>query len=144
MCTNSGHKTLKLSWQLETVSLLVKKSGKWCINYSCSYNSDQLSCPIFRFWNVWPSWWFERIQGRYMPDLIGWILFFFVWNAIPHFYTCMHVQGQSWSIGGDPGAQTVATFLRFYTPNIVGASLGKHFFEVRLPCFSLILFHLSW
>ena len=42
------------------------------------------------------------------------------------------MQGQSWSIGGDPGAQTVATFLRFYTPNIVGASLGKHFVEVRL------------
>ena len=41
------------------------------------------------------------------------------------------MQGQSWSIGGDPDAQTVATFLRFYTPNIVGASLGKHFFEVR-------------
>jgi len=34
-------------------------------------------------------------------------------------------QGQSWSIGGDPNAQTVATFLRFYTPNIVGASLGN-------------------
>jgi len=36
-----------------------------------------------------------------------------------------HTQGQSWSIGGDPNAQTVATFLRFYTPNIVGASLGN-------------------
>jgi len=47
-------------------------------------------------------------------------------------------QGQSWSIGGDPTAQTVATFLRFYTPNIVGASLGKHFLEViqyTLCCF---------
>ena len=49
----------------------------------------------------------------------------------PHLHRQM-MQGQSWSIGGDPGAQTVATFLRFYTPNIVGASLGKHFVEVRL------------
>lgn len=42
---------------------------------SCSYNCGQLSCPIFRFWNVWPSWWFERIQGRYMPDLIVFCFF---------------------------------------------------------------------
>ena len=42
------------------------------------------------------------------------------------------VQGHSWSIGGDPDAQTVATFLRFYTPNIVGASLGNKTIEVIL------------
>ena len=42
------------------------------------------------------------------------------------------MQGHSWSIGGDPDAQTVATFLRFYTPDIVGASLGNKSIEVIL------------
>ena len=34
-------------------------------------------------------------------------------------------------MGADSNAQTVATFLRFYTPDIVGGSLGHHFGEVR-------------
>jgi len=41
------------------------------------------------------------------------------------------VQGQSWCVGADSNAQTVATFLRFYTPNIIGGSLGHHIGEVR-------------
>ena len=40
-------------------------------------------------------------------------------------------QGQSWSMGGDSDAQSVAAFLRFYTPNITGASVGHHIVEVR-------------
>ena len=40
------------------------------------------------------------------------------------------LQGQSWCIGADSDAQTVATFLRFYTPDIVGGSLGHHIVEV--------------
>ena len=40
------------------------------------------------------------------------------------------MQGQSWSIGGDPGAQTVANFLRFYSPNIKGASTGNKTFDL--------------
>ena len=40
------------------------------------------------------------------------------------------LQGQSWCIGADSDAQTVAAFLRFYTPDIVGGSLGHHIVEV--------------
>ena len=49
-------------------------------------------------------------------------------SAIPH----PSMQGQSFTIGGDEDAQTIATFLRHYTPSIVGASLGHHFVEVGL------------
>lgn len=45
------------------------------------------------------------------------------------------MQGQSWCIGGDSNASTIASFLRFYTPDIQGASLGSHIGEV---CASLI------
>ena len=41
------------------------------------------------------------------------------------------MQGQSWCIGGDSNASTIASFLRFYTPDIQGASLGSHIGEVR-------------
>ena len=47
-------------------------------------------------------------------------------------FTLSYMQGHSWSVGGDPDAQTVATFLRFYTPDIVGASLGNKTIEVIL------------
>ena len=33
-------------------------------------------------------------------------------------------------MGGDANASTVATFLRFYTPAIIGGSLGNHIVEV--------------
>ena len=46
----------------------------------------------------------------------------------------MVLQGQSFAIGGDSDAQTIATFLRFYTPNITGASLGHHLSEVHVSC----------
>jgi phospholipase B1 len=39
-------------------------------------------------------------------------------------------RGLSWAIGGDPNATTLATFLRYYTPNIQGASLGEHIVEL--------------
>jgi hypothetical protein len=39
-------------------------------------------------------------------------------------------RGQSWSMGLDSNASTVASFLRFYTPGIVGGSLGNHSVEV--------------
>ena len=45
-----------------------------------------------------------------------------------HCATCM--QGQSWSMGMDEGAQTVANFLKFYNPSIIGGSLGQHLTEV--------------
>ena len=32
----------------------------------------------------------------------------------------------------DDGAQTVANFLKFYNPSIVGGSLGHHFVEVSI------------
>ena len=44
--------------------------------------------------------------------------------------TLFILQGQSWSIGMDEDAQTVANFLKFYNPSIVGGSLGYHLSEV--------------
>lgn len=41
-------------------------------------------------------------------------------------------QGESWSIGGNPNASTIATFLRHYNPGLVGASLGSHIVEVYI------------
>ena len=40
------------------------------------------------------------------------------------------LKGQSWSIGMNKDAQTVANFLKFYNPSIVGGSLGSHIGEV--------------
>eukprot|EP01111_Echinosteliopsis_oligospora_P007538 TRINITY_DN2273_c0_g1_i2.p1 TRINITY_DN2273_c0_g1~~TRINITY_DN2273_c0_g1_i2.p1 ORF type:complete len:222 (-),score=57.57 TRINITY_DN2273_c0_g1_i2:153-818(-) len=39
-------------------------------------------------------------------------------------------RGQSWSIGGDENATTMANFLKTYNPNVVGMSLGHHFVEL--------------
>lgn len=39
-------------------------------------------------------------------------------------------RGISWFIGGDPNAQTIYSFLRHYTPDIIGGSLGSHFVEL--------------
>jgi phospholipase B1 len=39
-------------------------------------------------------------------------------------------RGQSWSIGGDPGAITLFNFFKHFNPNVVGASLGTHFAEL--------------
>lgn len=36
------------------------------------------------------------------------------------------IRGVSWAIGMDPGAVTVANFLKFFNPNVVGGSLGQH------------------
>jgi hypothetical protein len=35
-------------------------------------------------------------------------------------------RGESWSIGGDNNATTLANFLKFFNPSIVGASVGAH------------------
>ncbi|KAJ3309208.1 hypothetical protein HDV04_006315 [Boothiomyces sp. JEL0838] len=35
-------------------------------------------------------------------------------------------RGVSWSMGGDDGAITIANFVKQYSPNVVGASVGKH------------------
>ena len=51
--------------------------------------------------------------------------------------TCM--QGQSWCIGGDSNASTIASFLRFYTPDIQGASLGTHLASVLTQCFTFYI-----
>ena len=42
------------------------------------------------------------------------------------------IQGLSWSIGGDPNATTIPGFLRTYTPDLIGASLGSHILEVSI------------
>ena len=51
--------------------------------------------------------------------------------------TCM--QGQSWCIGGDSNASTIASFLRFYTPDIQGASLGTHLASVLTHCLTFYI-----
>jgi len=44
-------------------------------------------------------------------------------------------RGQSWSIGGDHNATTLANFLQFYSPKLQGSSLGHHLLE---PCFGIL------
>ena len=39
-------------------------------------------------------------------------------------------QGQSWSIGMDSNAPTVANFLKFYSSSIIGGSLRHHIGDV--------------
>ena len=45
------------------------------------------------------------------------------------FLTPLQVRGKSHSIGGDPNATTLANYLKFYSPDIQGASLGQHVVE---------------
>ena len=35
-------------------------------------------------------------------------------------------RGQSWCIGGDPGAITLFNYLKYYNSSIIGGSLGHH------------------
>jgi len=44
-------------------------------------------------------------------------------------------RGLSWSSGGDPGAVTLANFLKYYNPNIQGASEGSHLAEI---CYGVV------
>jgi len=39
-------------------------------------------------------------------------------------------RGQSWAIGGDENATTLANFIKYFNPNVTGYSLGKHFVEL--------------
>lgn len=39
-------------------------------------------------------------------------------------------RGQSWCIGGDANASTIGSFLRFYSPEVQGLSLGHHIGEL--------------
>ena len=71
--------------------------------------------------------WGEYRVGEYQTWLDRCFIYLFL-----KILTLPIMQGHSWSIGGDPDAQTVATFLRFYTPDIVGASLGNKSIEVIL------------
>ena len=41
------------------------------------------------------------------------------------------LQGQSWSMGMDPGAVTLPNILKHYNPLIMGGSRGFHMYEVR-------------
>lgn len=38
-------------------------------------------------------------------------------------------RGVSFAMGGDPGAVTLATLMKYYQPNLHGASLGEHLVE---------------
>ena len=40
------------------------------------------------------------------------------------------LQGKSFSIGGDAGANTITNWLRNYNEDIIGMSVGSHFTEV--------------
>jgi phospholipase B1 len=44
----------------------------------------------------------------------------------------LEYRGQSWSIGGDPNATTLANFFKNYSPEVQGASVGVHTPEVCL------------
>ncbi|XP_065192572.1 phospholipase B1, membrane-associated-like [Sycon ciliatum] len=46
------------------------------------------------------------------------------------FKDLIEYRGQSWSIGGDAQAYTLATIIRHFSPDLVGASLGSHQVEV--------------
>lgn len=50
----------------------------------------------------------------------------------------------SWSIGGDPNATTIPGFIRTYTPNLIGASLGSHLLEVHRTSTFLIITYYSF
>lgn len=51
------------------------------------------------------------------------------------------MQGLSWSIGMDEGAQTLPNFIKKYNPNIVGGSLGHHLGSVsEIACYTIALF----
>jgi len=39
-------------------------------------------------------------------------------------------RGQSWSVGGDENAVTVANFIKYFNPSLVGYSTGKHLVEL--------------
>ncbi|KAI9025840.1 hypothetical protein CLU79DRAFT_789620 [Phycomyces nitens] len=43
--------------------------------------------------------------------------------------TVIEYRGQSYPIGGDDGAETLATYTRRYQPNLKGASVGDHLVE---------------
>lgn len=45
------------------------------------------------------------------------------------------VRGASWAMGGNPNVSSIANFLKRYSPNIQGASLGTHWVEVCLDAF---------
>lgn len=40
------------------------------------------------------------------------------------------IRGKSWAIGGDPNTATLANFIKKYSPNLRGASVGSHFVEI--------------
>ncbi|RGB37149.1 hypothetical protein C1646_622284 [Rhizophagus diaphanus] len=44
-------------------------------------------------------------------------------------------RGVSFSIGGDPGAVTIANFIKHYSPELIGSSTGDHLVEL---CYGLI------
>ena len=55
-----------------------------------------------------------------------------LYHYTDNFFYCYCMQGQSWSIGMDEGVQTVANFLKFYNPSLIGGSIGHHVVEVSL------------
>jgi len=39
-------------------------------------------------------------------------------------------RGISFAIGGDPDAITIANFIKYYSPELIGSSIGDHLVEV--------------
>lgn len=82
------------------------------------------------------------IMGRNVPDILD------EYRGLRHLPRLMHrplrltltiscslfsLRVRSAPIGGDDSAITMANFFRHYSPNVVGASLGRH--VVELPEF---------
>ena len=107
-----------------------------CMALHCNESMCQFSALIVipvlrRFWYDGKTGWSigrsARVQSEFKsvnstPTSLS--LYF----AIRHFY----MQGKSYSIGLDENATTIAAFLRFYTPGIIGGSLGNHIGEVSV------------
>jgi phospholipase B1, membrane-associated len=47
-------------------------------------------------------------------------------------------RGVSFPIGGDPGAVTIANFIKYYSPELIGSSIGDHLIELCYGNYLLI------
>ena len=45
-------------------------------------------------------------------------------------YNLYENRGVSFSMGGDPGAVTIANFIQHYSPELIGSSIGNHLVEL--------------
>jgi phospholipase B1 len=51
-------------------------------------------------------------------------------NLPINIYNLHENRGVSFSIGGDPDAVTIANFIKHYSPELIGSSIGDHLVEL--------------